>query len=80
MLLSQNKTIVANIFRILNLKAGIVEFVSHKSEINPSGIVTRNGNSMYVFKKFVIELSKLKTGKAPCVISETEGFLDIIKS
>ena len=24
----------------LNLKAGIEEFVSHKSEINPSGIVT----------------------------------------
>ena len=26
----------------LNLKAGIEEFVSHKSEINPSGIVTLN--------------------------------------
>ena len=42
----------------LNLKAGIEEFVSHKSEINPSGIVTLNMEKIFSFKKVVIAESK----------------------
>ena len=43
----------------LNLKAGIEEFVSHKSETNPSGIVTLKMENTFSFKKEVIVESKL---------------------
>ena len=53
------------IVKRLNLKAGIDEFVSHKSEIKPSGIVTLKIENIFSFKKAVITESKLWTGKLP---------------
>ena len=56
--LSEKIIIEEIIVMILNLKAGIIECVSHIIEIKPSGTVTLKKLKIYLLKKFVIVESK----------------------
>ena len=63
--LSEKIIIDEIIIRRLKRNAGIIECVSQRREMYPSGIVTLKKSKMYLFKNAVMELSKLYIGKVP---------------